>query len=50
VRKEFANQKHLDKITQDDDIVRSLCKKLEFVFLEINLDLYRKSKFKKVTG
>jgi hypothetical protein len=28
-RKELATQKHLDKITQDDDIVRSLCKKLE---------------------
>jgi hypothetical protein len=28
-RKELATQKHLDKITRDDDIVRSLCKKLE---------------------
>jgi hypothetical protein len=27
-RKELANQKHLDKITQDDDIVSSLFKKL----------------------
>ncbi len=28
-RKELANQKHIDKITRDDDIVRSLCKKLK---------------------
>jgi hypothetical protein len=28
-RKKLATQKRLDKITRDDDIVRSLCKKLE---------------------
>ena len=28
-RKELANQKHLDELTQDDDVVKSLCKKLE---------------------
>ncbi len=28
-RKELATLKHLDKITQDDDIVRIFCKKLE---------------------
>ena len=28
-RKELSTQKHLDKITRDNDTVRSLCKKLE---------------------